>query len=806
MPMTERSPLPIDALTPDILAAWRDIPVLVIEAPPGAGKTTRLPLALLEAPERQNKILLLEPRRLAARAAAERLSRESGTEVGSRIGYQVRLERRISAETELEILTTGLFLRRLQAEPDLPGIGMVLFDEFHERTLEGDLALALLREARETLRPDLRIGLLSATFDGAALAQRIPGSRALRSEGRAFPIRTEHFPGPWRENLGRVTRHAFAGTSGDILIFLAGAREIRRAQEELSDLPASLHVLHGDMPLAQQSAAIQRDPNGRRKIILATAIAETSLTIDGVRIVIDSGERRAPLYDPSSGMTRLATRRVALAEADQRRGRAGRQAPGFCYRLWGEAEERGMARFAPPEIAQVDLAPLALELALWGGTPDLLTPPPPAHLASARTLLADLAAIDEASAITSHGRAMAELGTHPRLAHMMITAKERGLGALACDIAALLGERDPLRHPHADLRDRLDYLWGKPGSPLGRSAALFRRQLGVTSHVNARDDREQAGALLALAYPERIAQRTGQDYRMRYGGRATLAPDDPLGRGEFLAIGELDGARERTRIFSAAPLARADIEAGYAAAITVVRILAWNRSAQAIEAFERRMLGALVLAERRLDNLSPEQTIPVMLEGIRRMGFDVLPWDKKSTQLRARLGFLHARFPGWPDVSDAGLLGRLEEWLAPFLSGMRSRADLAALDLSATLLAPLSWDQRQALDRLAPSHIRVPSGALIAIDYDADEPRLAVRLQEMFGLAETPAIGEGTIPLVLELLSPAHRPIQRTQDLAGFWRGSYRAVRADMRGRYPRHTWPEDPLAAQPTTRKQPRS
>jgi ATP-dependent helicase HrpB len=755
-----------------------------------------------------------------------------GEAVGETVGYRVRLDRRIGPKTRIESVTTGLFLRQLQGDPELKGIAAILFDEFHERSLDGDLALALALESQASLRPDLRLLVMSATLDIAAIGALLPDASTLSSEGRVFPVELRHLGDPsgrMTERIeDRVTKavlQAIADEPGDALVFLPGLAEIRRVQaaleDRLSNNDFAVLPLHGDLPLAEQDLALKPDRAGRRKIVLATSIAETSLTIDGIRLVIDSGQKRLPQFDPTTGMTRLATTRVSLAAASQRRGRAGRTAPGICYRLWSEATERAFAPYDPPEILSADLAPLALELGAWGTTDPkqlaLLDQPPEAPLAQARDLLRRLGALDAQHRATPHGKAMAEIGTHPRLAHMMLKAKDQGRGSLACDLAALLSERDLVkgRAADADLRHRLDLLHGEGGAERGardrirRSAEAWRKQLGVTHDRNP--DRSAIGAVVALAYPDRLAQRRdgpGQ-YRLSNGKGARLAETDPLAREDFLAVAALDGDRREARIFLAAPLTLAEIEADFEAAIETVKMIAWNSRLETVEAKSERRLWSLVLEERALATPSGDAVVAAMVDGIRAMGLTALPWTPDIESFRQRVAFLRAaegEGGAWPDLSDTALLASLEIWLAPFLAGVTRRAHLARLDLKAALEAQLDWKLKKRLDEAAPTHVAVPSGSRIALDYsDPAAPVLAVRLQEMFGAVDTPRLAGGRVPLLLHLLSPARRPVQVTRDLASFWKNGYAAVRADLRGQYPKHSWPDDPLQAEPTARAKPR-
>jgi ATP-dependent helicase HrpB len=822
--------LPIEPLIPEILGALAAAPNLVLEAPPGAGKTTRVPLALLDADwAKGGKIIVLEPRRLAARGAAARMAAMLGEEVGETVGYRVRLDRKVSTKTRIEVVTTGLFLRQLQGDPALPGVAAILFDEFHERTIEGDMALAFALEAQGALRDDVRLLVMSATLDGESVAQRIPGGKRLRSEGRAFPVETHHLgddPNARLEDrIASAVRRALAEESGDVLAFLPGTGEIRRTQDRLGDdTRAVVLPLYGDLPLAEQDKAVKRDPQGRRKVILATSIAETSLTIDGVRVVVDSGLKRSPRFDPASGMSRLVTVKASLAATAQRRGRAGRTQPGICYRLWSAAAERALPTFDAPEIEAADLAPLALELAVWGIVDPsklmLMTPPPAAALSQARSLLMQLEAIGVDHLATAHGRRMAELGVHPRLAHMMVRAVERGLGDLACDIAAILSERDMLkgREIDCDLRHRVQILRNDASDPaidrgqrarIRQSAQDWRRQLNVPK--GAQSSTAQCGQVLALAYPDRLAQRRGApgQFRLSNGRGAMLPPTDPLASEDFLSVGSLDGEAREARVFLAAPITLAEIEEDFAGAIEEKSVLAWNARNETVEAKRERRLWALVLEEKPLKTPPQGQVIAAMIEGVRAMGLSSLPWSDNARNLQARVAFLRRvgdERHGWPDLSDEALLASLEDWLAPYLAGVTRRAHFANLDLMEALLARLDWKQRQALDELAPTHLTVPSGSRVPLDYQSGEvPVLAVRLQEMFGATDTPAIAGGKVQVLLHLLSPARRPVQVTRDLKSFWANSYRAVKADLKGQYPKHYWPDDPLQAEPTARAKPR-
>ena len=819
-PRDAMTDLPILPLLPEVTAALAGAGVAVLQAPPGAGKTTGVPPALLDAPWLAGrKIVVLEPRRLAARAAARRMAAEIGEEVGATVGYRVRFDSRVGPKTRIEVVTDGVFLRQLQDDPTLPEVGAVLFDEFHERRLDGDLVLALCLEARAAVRDDLRLLVMSATLDGGPVAELLGGAPLITSEGRSFPVDTVHLPPDPRARIedavASAVRRALAEEEGDILAFLPGTAEIRRCLARLEGAvePAvTLAPLYGDLALAEQDQAIKPSPPGRRKVVLATSIAETSLTIEGVRVVVDGGLMRVPRFDPGSGMSRLETVRVSRASADQRRGRAGRTQPGICYRLWPEAEQRALQPFSPPEILSADLAPLALELAEWGiadaASLAWLDPPPAAALTQARELLQQLGAVDRGGAITAHGREMAALGAHPRLAHLMVKGKALGQGALACALAALLGERDILRGPgrDADLRSRVELLAAGGRGPVQQvrqAAAQLRRQLRVRGEESI--EPAHTGALLALAYPDRIGQRRpggGGQYRLAGGRGAVLPPGDPLGAEEWLAVADLDGDKREARLFLAAPLTLAEIEESFADLIETVDFVAWDGREQAVQARRQRRLGALVLADEALADPGRERVTAALLEGIRQHGLALLPWSEAVAEWRTRVGFLRrALGEEWPDLSDAALLDTLDDWLAPYLDGCSRASHLRRLDLMDILQSRLDWKQRQALDDLAPTHLTVPSGSRVALDYGGEAPVLAVKLQEMFGARETPSVAGGRVPVLLHLLSPARRPVQVTRDLAGFWAGSYQAVKADLKGRYPKHPWPDDPLTAPPTAR-----
>lgn len=826
------SGLPIEPLLPEILrrlAAGRN---LVLEAPPGAGKTTLVPPALLgEDWLAGRRIVMLEPRRLATRAAARRMAALAGEAVGGTIGYRMRLETRIGPATRIEVVTDGILIRMLQEDAALEGVGALVFDEFHERGLDADLGLALALEAQRHLREDLRILVMSATLDGDRVAGLLGGAPVVRSAGRSFPVETSYLgrePGTRIEDaVTAAIRRALREEEGSILAFLPGAGEIRRTERLLAEAELGSSVilapLYGELPQEAQDSALLPAPPGARKIVLATSIAETSLTIEDIRIVVDGGLARVPRFEPRSGMTRLETVKVSQAAAEQRRGRAGRTAPGICYRLWSEAEQRILPAFAAPEMLAADLAPLALELACWGAEPSALAfldPPPAAAYAAARALLKRLGAIDAAGRATAEGRSMARLGLHPRLAHMIAEGGRRGEGALACDIAALLSARDLVKAQpggrDADLQLRLELMAGDGGRDFGlvvdrgllrqarQQARDWRRRAGI---VEGERRIAAAGSLLAAAYPDRIAQRRsgGAGQFLLSGGRGAVLPEaDPLAAAEYLAVAELDGDRRAARIFLAAPLTLAEIEAGFAASLETRDIVAWDARTQAVLARRQLRLDALVLREAALADPPPEAVRTALVEGIRAAGLDALPWSRDLRQWQQRVVFLrHVEGPArWPDLSDEALAATLETWLGPRLDGVRRLSQVAPAHLTDALHALLDWERRRTVETLAPSHLTVPSGSRLPIDYsDPEAPSLAVRLQEMLGSGETPRIAGGRMPLRLQLLSPAGRPLQVTSDLAGFWATSYRAVRAEMKGRYPKHPWPEDPLSAVPMSR-----
>ena len=835
--------LPIHSVLPELCRVLADGRYAVLTAPPGAGKTTVVPLALLnESWLHEQRMIMLEPRRLAARAAAHRMASSLGESVGETVGYRIRFETKVSPKTRIEVVTEGILTRLLQHDPSLSGYGLVIFDEFHERTLHADVGLALTLDAQRVLRNDLRMLVMSATLDCVAVATLLGDSPVVSCEGRLFPVETHYLDRPGSmavdQAVSQMITRTLAGETGSMLVFLPGMAEIRRVERRLLESGLASNVLlaplHGDLPQQAQDLAIAPPGAGTRKVVLSTAIAETSLTIEGVRIVVDSGLMRVSRFDPRTGLTRLDTIKITHDSAEQRRGRAGRLEPGVCYRLWTAAEHKALLPRRSPEMLEADLAPLVLELAVWGaGNPrDLswLDPPPTGALTQANDLLTRLCAIDPNGRITEHGRRMADIPLHPRLAHMILKAVPLGLGQCACEVAALLGERDILRGPpgwrNTDLRVRLDALHGygrhEAGVTVDRGPVqrvmrvaeqvqtIVQREASHASRQNAHDRQsvDPVGVLLAFAYPDRIAQRQPggeRRYRLANGRGAGFSQHEPISSEDYLVIADLEGGTEWARVFLAAPVAEADLDRHCADQIRTVEFVAWDDQAKAVRARKQRQLGAIVLKDQPWLTPDPEHLSAALMMGIRRAGLAALPWTKDLLQWRARVEFLR-RVEGnrgnWPDLSDHGLLNRLEDWLAPFIPKLTRLDQIQRIDLAAPLQGLLTWDQQKQLDILAPSHVTVPSGSRIRVEYGEDAlPVLSVRLQEMFGCEETPRLVQGTVPVMIHLLSPAGRPVQVTQDLRSFWRSSYVDVRKELRGRYPRHHWPEDPLSALPTRR-----
>ncbi|MFN5194377.1 MAG: ATP-dependent helicase HrpB [Cyanobacteriota bacterium] len=826
--------LPIEVHLPAIAAAAEPPgATLLLQAPPGAGKTTRVPLQLLELLAQEGTVLMLEPRRLAATAAARRLASAIGEPVGQRVGYAVRLDVRRSSATRLEVLTAGLFLRRLQSDPALEGVAAVILDEFHERRTESDLALTLLRDARRQLNPALRLVVMSATLDLEPLAAELGDAVMIRSQGRAHPVSIDHQNPRPDEPLARQVLRALEHdwlprrqAAETVLVFLPGLREIQACQRliEASDWGSQLECrpLHGQLSLEAQTRAIAPARSSSGKVVLATSIAESSLTIEGVRLVIDSGLSRTNRYDPRRGLQGLVTQPSSQASADQRAGRAGRLGPGRCLRLWSPADRLGRPAFDAPELLQADPLPLALQLAEWGaGLGDGLewiTPPPRAALQEARMLLQQLQALDADGRITRHGRLMADLGIHPRLAHMLLSARDGGNLELAVDLAVLLGERDPLDRQEVgcDIGHRLDWLRGRSSGAdrhgqrqlMGRLAAQLRRQLGAPARATASGDPAATqgpamAGLIGLAYPERVALNRGQGdgrFLMRNGRGARVADGDPLAACQALVIASADDQGAEARVMLAAPLDPTELARLGEQAGNWIGDVNWDDHAGRVRSERQLRLGALVLKREPWREPPWERTLAAMLKGLRLRGAEALPWSAASRQLQQRLVLAH-RHQGspWPDRRSEALMADLETWLGPHLNGCLSLQDLAALDLEEALWGDLTWPHRRELERLLPQALPIPSGRQASLHYGDEEAVLAVKLQEMFGCNENPQLLEGALPVTLHLLSPGGRPLAITRDLAGFWQGGYGQVRREMRGRYPKHPWPDDPARAQAT-------
>jgi ATP-dependent helicase HrpB len=759
--------------------------------------------------------VVLEPRRLAARAAAERMAKTLGEPVGQTVGFRVRMQTRVSAATRVEVVTEGVFTRMILADPELAGVGCVIFDEFHERSLDADLGLALARDAQEVLREDLRLLVMSATLDGAAVGRLLGEAPVVESQGRTFPVETRYLGRDETMRLEdravRAVERALAAETGSLLVFLPGQGEILRTAERLAerlrDPAVEIAPLFGAMDPRDQDRAIATPPEGKRKVVLATSIAETSLTIEGVRVVIDAGLSRVPRFDPASGLTRLATVRVSRAAAAQRRGRAGRTEPGVCYRLWDEAETRALPAYADPEILDADLAGLALDLARWGakdaGQLALLDPPPAAAYAEARALLVRLEALTPEGVLTPHGQALSDFPLAPRLAHMVLKAAQTGQADRAARIAALITERN-LGGRDADLRHRLEALERERGPRARDAKALADRWAGFAGK-GGRGEPLSDGLLLAFAYPERIARARGPlgEFQLASGRGAFLESTDALARETWLAVAELGGGERRDRILLAAPLSEAEIAEAFADQLVEEDRLEESGGGR-LRAKRILRLGRLTVRETVDDNPDPALIAQALADRVRRDGVGVLPWGPAAESLRGRVAFLRRTEPAWPDLSDAALAERLDDWLAPLLSGVRSLTALKPDVLDGALRTLIPWDLQRRLEADAPARWTAPTGNSFAIDYAADGgPRVEVRVQEVYGVAEHPTVAGQ--PLTLALLSPAHRPIQTTKDLPGFWKGSWKDVRTEMRGRYPKHVWPEDPAAAQPTTRAKPR-
>jgi ATP-dependent helicase HrpB len=879
------TPLPIDAVLDELSATLEGHNAAVLVAPPGAGKTTRVPLALLDAPwMRGKKIIVLEPRRIAARASAERMAKSLGERAGETVGYRVRFGSKISRATRIEVVTEGVFSRQILDDPELTGVAAVLFDEFHERSLDADLGLALARDAQTGLREDLRILVMSATLDGARVAALLGDAPVVASEGRAFAVETRYLgrraDAPLERQMADAIASALRADPGSVLAFLPGAAEIRRTQtflaERIHDASIEIVPLFGALDAAAQDRAIAPAPKGTRKVVLATSIAETSLTIEGVRIVVDCGLARVPRYEPDIALTRLETVRASRAAVDQRRGRAGRTEPGICYRLWDEPQTASLAAFTQPEILSADLSSLVLDLAQWGvsnpAALSFLDPPPAPALKEAKSLLRELGALDADGRITAEGKSLRALALPPRLARMIVDSHRFGAGERAAEIAAILTERG-LGGDSVDLDYRLDQFRRDRAQRAGSARDMARRWAaqvasensvnrsregaanlatglsapsplagegrggGPTTVVSTRgtptpnpspqrggerrespqNDRGSStqggappstGVMLAFAFPDRIARNRGNGSFVLANGRGAMVEQtSALARVPYIAVAELTGTAANGRILMAAPITIDDIELHFASEIETADEISFDRGAMALRARRRRTLHAITLSEAPLQLSPSEQTARILADGLLAAGLDKLPWSKAARQWRDRAMFLRKAEGGsWPDLSDEALGLRREDWLAPVLHDKTTLRDLSSGDLSEALMTLLPWDLRARLEREAPTHFEAPTGSMLAIDYEAEQgPTIAVRLQELFGLNTHPSIAKGAVPLVLELLSPAHRPVQVTRDLPGFWRGSYAAVRSDLRGRYPRHPWPEDPANALPTRRVKPR-
>ncbi len=826
--MRPATPLPIDAIADDLTRCLASQTRAVLVAPPGAGKTTRVPLILLDEPWAQEKrFILLEPRRLAARAAAERMAQSLDDALGGVVGLRVRMQSKVSARTRIEVVTEGVFARMILDDPSLEGVAGVLFDEFHERSLDADMGLALALDAQAGLREDLRILVMSATLDGARVAALMGDCPVIESQGRAWPVETRHAPRDPRarieEEVGKLVIRALAQEPGSLLVFLPGQGEILRTadllRERVKDPTVDIAPLFGAMDREAQDRAVSPTAPGRRKVVLATSIAETSLTIEGVRVVIDSGLARVQRYEPDLGLSRLETVRVSRAAADQRRGRAGRTEPGVCYRLWEEAATGAMEPFAAPEILSADLCGLVLDLAAWGARdPASLTwldPPPMPAVKEARALLRDLGALEEDGAITDEGRAIRNLPLPPRLARMVVDAARAGEAAQAAEIALVLVERG-LGGEGADIAERVQRLRAdrsrraQDGRRLASAwAQAARKAAGETAGAEQDADLSDCGRLVALAWPDRIAKARGKpgEFLMANGRAAFVEPHDRLAREHFLAIAEVTGRAAAARILSAAPLSADDLEAVAGARLVTQQTTSFDRAAAALRTRRSQRLGAITLSEQTRPTPANADSAIELARGIAALGLERLSWTKAQSQLRDRVMFLRrAAAEDWPDLSTEALAQTPDTWLAPYIEGRTTLASITPGDLDAALDALLPWDLKRRLDAEAPTHFEAPTGSRVAVDYEAEGgPVLAIRVQELFGLSTHPSLAKGRAPLTLHLLSPAHRPIQITRDLPGFWKGSWAAVKAEMKGRYPRHPWPDDPAAAAPTTRAKPR-
>ncbi len=821
--------LPILDILPEVKNTLRSCNTLILQAPPGAGKSTLLPLEIMNEPWLEGKkMIMLEPRRLAARSVASRMASLLNEPVGETVGYRIRFESRVSAKTRIEVVTEGILTRLLQSDPTLEGVGLILFDEFHERSLHADLALALSLQVQQVLRNDLKILLMSATMDGNKLSSALGSAPVLSCEGKQFPVTLRYLEHEDTLSLpvqmAKAIRKAFVENEGDILAFFPGAGEINRTRALLEEdqLAVALHTLYGDLPQQQQQEALQPDTHGRRKIVLSTSIAETSLTIEGVTVIVDSGFSRVPRFDARTGLTRLETIKVTKDTADQRAGRAGRLGPGVCYRLWSEGTNLHLIPHRKPEIMEADLSSLLLEVAQWG-LKDInglswITVPPPVAVNQARELLQQLDALNRDMSITPRGKDMLRLPTHPRMAHMLLEARKEDeatktprFTALSTDIAALLEERDPLqKEAGTDLGLRLDALrkWRKKERVNADRAALERiersamawRKLMKTEADNATVVESDTGKLLAAAYPERIAKRINRNdnrYRLANGRIAKLAEHDPLAREEWLSIAHMDAGSNEGKIFLAAALDPSDL-------LHLAKereSVGWNDERGMIQAVRETYIGNITLESKTTDKISEEERLRILCSLIRKEGLKIIGWAEQHSEWQGRVLSTKAWRPeeDWPDVSDEQLLSGLEEWLAPYLAGIHKRSELQRLDLDAILSGVLPWEKNKRLDELAPATLKVPSGSMIKLLYSSDgrPPEMAVRLQEVFGWHETPTVNEGRTKVLLHLLSPGYKPVQLTQDLHSFWSKTYAEVRKELRIRYQKHHWPEDPWTAE---------
>ncbi|HSC75778.1 MAG TPA: ATP-dependent helicase HrpB [Pseudomonadales bacterium] len=817
-----KTDLPINAVLPALIDAICTVPCVVLSAAPGAGKTTVVPLALLQSGVIKGRIIMLEPRRLAAMRAAQYMALQLGEKVGDTVGYRIRGDSRVSAHTKIEVVTEGILARLIRNDPELSDIGLIIFDEFHERSLHADLGLALARDVQKNWRDNLKILVMSATLNGVAVSTLLDNAPIIESAGRSYPVNVMYVNPDKNTHIenqvAQTVMRALHEQQGDVLVFLPGQREIRRVQTLLENQNViagiKIHTLFGEASSVQQQAALQPDSNGARKIILSTSIAETSLTIDGVCVVVDAGLVRTVRFDPRRAMAGLITVNVSQATAEQRAGRAGRQQAGVCYRLWSESQHNTLARFPVPEILQSDLMPLALELAAWGADATqlaFLDAPPLAHMQQAREVLQKLGALDELFRITVHGRAMADLPLHPRYAHMLLRAHEKGFGALACDVAALLEERDllPGAERDVDFYSRWSVLKHGGSANQATRESVKKQAARLRQMIGAQDDSvrhdEKLGVMLALCYPERVAKKrdaSGERWQLASGSGATLPQGSSLARYEWITVAELDGEGRDARIFLAAAIDPDDLPIFLPEQFFSGEEIVWNAKEEAVVARDVKRFGAIVFSEKSLPARG-EKVIAVLCNGLRNLGWNSLPLPDSAQHWLARARWLHTQYliENFPDYGERELTETLEQWLSPFLSQVSRRSQLPQVDWYNALLSRLDYSQQQQMEQLAPTHLPVPTGTRVELDYSGEQPVLAVRLQEMFGAQETPRIAAGKIPVLVHLLSPKRSPLAVTQDLASFWQNAYKDVRKDMRGQYPKHYWPENPLEAEPTRR-----